>query len=120
MSTQVETSYESISSRLQVLSWCFAMRMEVDGDGGGMASCYLDKKHAGILLSGLNELRLKDELCDVTILVEGKAVRAHRAVLAASSQYFNAMFTSRLCERYKNMVGENQKALHIFHVPVDI
>lgn len=66
---------------------------------------FLDQKHAGILLSRLNELRQKEKLCDVTILVNGSSIKAHRAVLAASSQYFNAMFTSQLSESSQNMVS---------------
>ncbi len=42
----------------------------------------------------LNELRNEESLCDVTVNVGDKSFRAHKAVLAASSGYFNAMFTS--------------------------
>uniref|UniRef100_A0A672J8D6 BTB domain-containing protein n=1 Tax=Salarias fasciatus TaxID=181472 RepID=A0A672J8D6_SALFA len=44
--------------------------------------------HCSNVLLSLEEQRRQGILCDVTILVEGREVRAHRAVLAASSRYF--------------------------------
>ena len=37
-------------------------------------------------------MRKNDELCDVTISVGQKKIRAHKLVLAASSPYFMSMF----------------------------
>ncbi|XP_017073788.1 kelch-like protein 26 isoform X2 [Drosophila eugracilis] len=44
------------------------------------------------LLRGLNKLRNEDKLTDVTLIVEEHKFKAHRVVLAASSDYFCAMF----------------------------
>ncbi|NXB87564.1 ZBT22 protein, partial [Vidua chalybeata] len=41
------------------------------------------------LLSNLNQQRLEGKLCDVSIHVQGREFRAHRAVLAASSPFFH-------------------------------
>ncbi|KFP79720.1 Zinc finger and BTB domain-containing protein 22, partial [Acanthisitta chloris] len=41
------------------------------------------------LLANLNRQRLEGKLCDVSILLQGRIFRAHRAVLAASSPYFH-------------------------------
>ncbi|XP_068706950.1 kelch-like protein diablo [Montipora capricornis] len=71
---------------------------DVDEDGGEIQT-FLHQQHAGNVLSRLNDLLQRDELCDVTISVEGRAIKAHRAVLAASSQYFNAMFTRKMSEQ---------------------
>ncbi|EDV47547.1 kelch-like protein 1 isoform X2 [Drosophila erecta] len=44
------------------------------------------------LLRGLNKLRNEEKLTDVTLIVEEHRFKAHRVVLAASSDYFCAMF----------------------------
>ena len=46
------------------------------------------------VLGSLNEQRLLGHYCDVSILVQGQAFKAHRAVLAASSLYFRDLFSS--------------------------
>ncbi|XP_072035238.1 kelch-like protein 38 [Amphiura filiformis] len=46
------------------------------------------------LLKGLNNLREQNQLCDVIISVGGKSFHAHKTVLAATGDYFLAMFTS--------------------------
>ncbi|XP_034025519.1 nucleus accumbens-associated protein 2-like [Thalassophryne amazonica] len=46
------------------------------------------------VLGSLNEQRLLGQYCDVSILVQGQAFKAHRAVLAASSLYFRDLFSS--------------------------
>ena len=77
---------------------------DVDEDGGEIQT-FLHQQHAGNVLSRLNDLLQRDELCDVTISVEGRAIKAHRAVLAASSQYFNAMFTRKMSEQNQATVS---------------
>lgn len=54
--------------------------------------------HTGTILKGLNELRLKGVLVDVTLRTDGKVFRAHRAVLSACSEYFRAMFSDHTRE----------------------
>uniref|UniRef100_A0A3B3I482 BTB domain-containing protein n=1 Tax=Oryzias latipes TaxID=8090 RepID=A0A3B3I482_ORYLA len=49
---------------------------------------YESKVHCANVLLSMDEQRQRGILCDVTVLVEGREVRAHRAVLAASSRYF--------------------------------
>ncbi|XP_074872959.1 zinc finger and BTB domain-containing protein 22 [Carettochelys insculpta] len=41
------------------------------------------------LLENLNQQRVEGKLCDISIHVQGRVFRAHRAVLAASSPYFH-------------------------------
>lgn len=54
--------------------------------------------HANSLLNGLNSLRARGQLLDVTLIAGGREFRAHRAVLAACSDYFRAMFTDAMRE----------------------
>ena len=80
------------------------MEDDVEEDGGEIQT-FLHPQHAGNVLSRLNDLWQREELCDVAIIVEGRTIKAHRAVLAASSQYFNAMFTRKMSERNQATVG---------------
>lgn len=48
------------------------------------------------LLRGFAKLWERSDLCDVTFIVEGKNVRAHRHVLAAQSDYFYTMLTTNI------------------------
>ncbi|XP_055379118.1 kelch-like protein 26 [Condylostylus longicornis] len=54
--------------------------------------------HANSILSGLNELRLYEKLLDVTLIAEDAEFKVHRAVMAACSDYFRAMFTDAMKE----------------------
>lgn len=50
--------------------------------------------HKQSILSKFDKLRKKQLLCDVTLVVEGVPFKAHKALLALSSDYFSLMFTS--------------------------
>lgn len=56
---------------------------------------YESTVHCANILLCLNEQRKQDVLCDVTVLVGGREIRAHRAVLAACSQYFSLLLRSQ-------------------------
>nr|XP_061798704.1 transcription regulator protein BACH2-like [Nerophis lumbriciformis] len=62
--------------------------VSVDGEAAVPVYVYESKVHCTNVLLSLEEQRRQGILCDVTVLVEGREVRAHRAVLAASSRYF--------------------------------
>ncbi|XP_061462327.1 zinc finger and BTB domain-containing protein 7B isoform X2 [Rhineura floridana] len=49
-------------------------------------------EHSSELLGSLNEQRRRGVLCDVTLRAQGSEYRTHRAVLAASSRYFQRLF----------------------------
>lgn len=60
--------------------------------------------HSKQLLSGLNQLRQRRELCDVELCVGNVQILAHRVVLSACSAYFDAMFTGNLSESQKQVI----------------
>lgn len=49
--------------------------------------------HKQSILSKFDTLRKRDLLCDITLVVEDVHFKAHKALLAASSEYFSLMFT---------------------------
>lgn len=50
--------------------------------------------HKDSILSKFDKLRKRDLLCDITLIVEEVHFKAHKALLAASSDYFSLMFTA--------------------------
>ncbi|KAG7465694.1 hypothetical protein MATL_G00156250 [Megalops atlanticus] len=52
------------------------------------------KAHKDTILNKFDKLRKKDLLCDITLIVEDVQFKAHKALLAASSDYFSLMFTA--------------------------
>ncbi len=51
------------------------------------------------LCTGFKNLYESEELFDVALSVDGREFQGHRALLAASSDYFRAMFTTNLAEK---------------------
>ncbi|XP_029434657.1 zinc finger and BTB domain-containing protein 11 [Rhinatrema bivittatum] len=52
-------------------------------------------KHGQAVLNCLNQQRLSNQFCDVTLLIEGEEYKAHKAVLAANSEYFRELFIEK-------------------------
>ncbi|XP_034026439.1 zinc finger protein 131 [Thalassophryne amazonica] len=61
------------------------MASEVDGGSEFPA-------HYKVMLDKLNEQRQLDQFTDITLIVDGHHFRAHKAVLAACSQFFHKFF----------------------------
>ncbi|XP_033104247.1 kelch-like protein 24 [Anneissia japonica] len=59
------------------------------------------------ILCALNTMRKSGDLTDTVIHVSGEIFHVHRAILACSSEYFRAMFTSNLCESVSGVVHFN-------------
>nr|XP_046242647.1 kelch-like protein 22 isoform X2 [Scatophagus argus] len=59
---------------------------------------YTSSAHFCSLLDGLLALRQSGILYDVVLLVEGRPIKAHRILLAASCDYFRGMFAGGLRE----------------------
>lgn len=60
----------------------------------------MTNSHAKSILNAMNALRKSNTLCDITLRVEGTDFPAHRIVLAACSDYFCAMFTSEVTNKF--------------------
>ncbi|XP_019896274.1 kelch-like protein 32 isoform X3 [Esox lucius] len=56
------------------------------------------KSHQDFVLSALNQQRKDGLLCDVTLVAGDQKFHAHKAVLAACSDYFRAMFSLCMVE----------------------
>nr|AAI63252.1 Zgc:194556 protein [Danio rerio] len=50
--------------------------------------------HKDTILHKFDTLRRSELLCDITLIVEDVHFKAHKALLAASSEYFSALFTA--------------------------
>lgn len=59
---------------------------------------YVEEEHPQSAFEYLEKFRHSGELCDVTFLVGGKELKAHRVVLAACSQFFESMFIGEFAE----------------------
>ena len=57
---------------------------------------FSDVSHPKELLAVLNNLRINEQLCDVILNVGTLKIPCHKAILAASSPYFQAMFTGTI------------------------
>ncbi|XP_049896779.1 zinc finger and BTB domain-containing protein 21 [Epinephelus moara] len=54
---------------------------------------YSNPSHALSVLGVLNEQRLRGQMCDVVLVVADQRYQAHKSVLAATSEYFQSLFT---------------------------
>ena len=60
--------------------------------------------HSGILLSKCAQFREQGEFIDVHLTVGEEVFTAHRTVLAASSDYFHAMFSHGMKESNQEVI----------------
>ncbi|XP_070838554.1 zinc finger and BTB domain-containing protein 21 [Chaetodon trifascialis] len=72
-------------------------------DGQAMESLvhYSNPSHALSVLGVLNEQRLRGQMCDVVLVVADQRYQAHKSILAASSEYFQSLFTRMDAESLK-------------------
>ena len=59
---------------------------------------FISSSHAKDSLYKMKDLLMTQKLTDVTLIVSGMEITAHRLVLSSASDYFRAMFTNDLLE----------------------
>lgn len=59
---------------------------------------YVEREHPRCVFEYLNKMRLRGDLCDVKLIAGSHEISAHKAVLAACSQYFESMFIGEFSE----------------------
>ena len=65
---------------------------------------YVGCAHSNMVLASLNDLRIRKELCDIELVVDGVQIPAHKSILCACSPYFKAMFSSCYTESNKGSI----------------
>ncbi|XP_029915854.1 zinc finger protein 131 isoform X2 [Myripristis murdjan] len=66
--------------------------------------------HYKVMLDKLNEQRQLDQFTDITLIVDGHQFRAHKAVLAACSQFFHKFFQDFTQEPLVEIEGVSNSA----------
>nr|CAD7204631.1 unnamed protein product [Timema douglasi] len=93
-----------------------------DTNAEKLYSCH---QYASKVIQNLNFLRQNTRFCDVAIVAGGNVMKSchyckvHRAVLSASSPYFQAMFTAGLLEDQKDTIELHTIAPHILNSIVE-
>ncbi|XP_078485267.1 kelch-like protein 2 [Ciona intestinalis] len=62
------------------------------------------EEYPWMMLEQLNKQRMNNLYCDFTICIEDEEYPVHQGILAARSEYFNAMFISKLKEGFEKRV----------------
>ncbi|XP_018320287.1 kelch-like protein 26 [Agrilus planipennis] len=83
------------------------IKTKVNPDKALHAVIYEYQSHHSALLEGLNSLREQGQLLDIILEVEEQFFSAHKAVLAACSDYFRAMFTEPMIESRQKQIRLN-------------
>ena len=75
--------------------------------------------HYETLLSNLSAKRASSEMCDVVFTVEDQKYPAHRCIMAASSDYFNAMFSGNFNEKDSKTISLEGITVKAFEAILD-
>ncbi|XP_051509682.1 zinc finger protein 131-like isoform X2 [Myxocyprinus asiaticus] len=86
--------------------------MSVDGDVDVDDCGHKFPAHYKVMLDKLNEQRQLDQFTDITLIVDGHQFRAHKAVLAACSQFFHKFFQDFTLEPLVEIEGVSNSAFH--------
>lgn len=70
------------------------------------------------LLENMTQLWQESSFCDITLLIGIKRFHAHKNVLAASSPYFRAMFSSGMKEQGRNEIELHDVSSDVFNLVI--
>ncbi|KAF4070297.1 hypothetical protein AMELA_G00284090 [Ameiurus melas] len=87
-------------------------RSTMSDDGGVGENEHEFPAHYKVMLDKLNEQRRLDQFTDITLIVDGHQFRAHKAVLAACSQFFHKFFQDFTQEPLVEIEGVSNSAFH--------
>ncbi|KAI8786892.1 kelch ECH-associated protein 1 [Biomphalaria glabrata] len=92
---QMET--ERASQRHFPLS-AYMMRSQVAESSQDGSMRFKISKYPEEAFTSINQFRQDDALCDITLIIKGERIRAHKLILAACSNYFRGMFMNGMRE----------------------
>lgn len=71
-------------------------------------------EHVNLLSEDIGALYLSDDYADITLIVEGQRFHAHKVVLAARSQYFQALLFGGMKESLQQEIELKETSLIAF------
>ncbi|XP_052057617.1 kelch-like protein 9 [Mytilus californianus] len=75
------------------------------------------KTYGDTVIQQFRSLRDKDELCDFQVSADGRIFKVHKAMLAATSDYFRVMFSGTMAESKQDMIDlKGVSAEGLFHI----
>ena len=81
---------------------------------------YEDTSRSGHVLAEMHRLYLTGRLCDVVLCVDSERIPCHRLVMAASSVYFERMFSNDMTESRSPEVMHFAHNITLFAVKSDL
>lgn len=104
MSNACSIDNKGTSNRSEQVSGKKGECPESDQETGAVKKVYASKRIIEKAFVMLDEFRRQSLLCDVIIRVDDNDFSSHKVVLAATSPYFQAMFTSELSESRQEVI----------------
>lgn len=85
-------------------------------NSSGVSSRHGDIEHLSQLSDNLSSLCVNQEYSDVTLIVEGQRLHAHKVILAARSEYFRALLYGGLKESSQSEIELTDAPLNAFKI----
>ena len=76
-------------------------------------------RHTNAMMKKCYSFLQQDQFCDITVKIGGHSFHAHKMILAAASNYFEAMFTGGFVESTKSEVEIDKQEGEVFKTLLD-